>query len=108
MIPSLTHLSRLTCQVGCTYEVGCSGCTYEVWGAAGYVIYYTGEMHGIELRQLERRGEREEEGCYTLINSYPVHVHRIAGPHMWSSGFFASEYAIDRNLYERLKFTERS
>ena len=42
-------------------------------------------------------------GCCALINSYPVHVHRTAGPHMWSSGFFASEYAVDRNLYERLK-----
>jgi hypothetical protein len=34
---------------------------------------------------------------------HPMHVHRIPRSHMWSRGCFASEYAIDRNLYERLK-----
>ena len=32
-----------------------------------------------------------------------MHVHRIPRSHMWSRGCFASECAIDRNLYERLK-----
>ena len=83
----------------------------SVWAGSVFgpiELYYAtkGMRSGGRGRKREKRvGRKFVVSCFVLIQCtctrQPDHT---CGP----EGFFASEYAIDRNLYERLKFTERS